>query len=152
MNVRSKILKIRNLPKGDKRIDHVHAKPYVFISICLAIGIGLLCTRFFLAGIIVTLIFLFYLIFVRDMILIEIYDQYAVFYFINEKDECFLLFWEDIEKWEVINSRTDLDVLNITLHNHEMISLKCLSKKKVIKYFVKYTNEEQQKVTKQHML
>lgn len=147
MNVKSKILKIRNLPKDGKRIDHVNAKPYLFIMVCLIIGIVFLFTQLYFVGIIISVLFLYYLVFVRDVVLVEFFEQYAVFYLNNGKDECFLLFWEDIVKWEIINNRSDLDHLNIILRNQESITLKCLSKKKVAKYFMQYAINSESEVT-----
>lgn len=151
MNVRSKVLKIRNLPKDGNRIDYVNAKPYLFIIICLLIGTGLLFTRVYILGILMLGLFLYYLIFVRNMILIEFYETYAVFYLMNGRDECFLLFWEDIEHWDITSSRGEIDVLNIRLLNHETIALKCPMKKKVVQYFKRYAGGVEE-VTKQHAL
>ena len=47
MNVRSKILKIRNLPTDGELIDHINAKPYLFILVCIAIGLALMFTRLY---------------------------------------------------------------------------------------------------------
>ena len=89
MNVRSKILKIRNLPTDGELIDHINAKPYLFILVCIAIGLALMFTRLYLIGIVITFMFLYYLLFVKDVTLIEFYDKYAIFYLNNGKDECF---------------------------------------------------------------
>lgn len=151
MNVKSKILKIRNLPTDGKKIDQINAKPYSFIIVCLIAGISLMCTSLYLIGFIITFLFLYYLLFVKDVVLIEFYDQYAVFYLNNGKDECFLLFWEDVLRWSITSNRNDLDLLNIVLRNNECIALKCLSRKKVEKYFLRYVNHDPEKeITKQH--
>ena len=67
MNVRSKILKIRNLPTDGELIDHINAKPYLFILVCIAIGLALMFTRLYLIGIVITFMFLYYLLFVKDV-------------------------------------------------------------------------------------
>ncbi len=153
MNVRSKILKIRNLPTDGELIDHINAKPYLFILVYIAIGLALMFTRLYLIGIVITFMFLYYLLFVKDVTLIEFYDKYAIFYLNNGKDECFLLFWEDVEKWSISSSRNDLDVLNIVLRNQESIALKCLGRKKVARYFVTYVSTPCEKaIGKQHAL
>lgn len=153
MNVKSKVLKIRNLPADGKKIDQINAKPYLVIIVFLLIGISLLFTRVYLIGIVITFLFLYYLLFVKDVVLIEFYETYAVFYLNNDRDECFLLFWEDVAKWTITSSRNDLDVLNIELRNHQCIALKCLSRKKVEKYFMAYANPQQEsEITKQHAL
>lgn len=135
MNIKSKILKIRNLPTNGKKIDQINSKPYMCIIVFLLFGIAMLWTSFYLLGIIITLIFLFYLLFVKDKTLVEFYDQYVIFYLNNGKEECFLLFWEDILHWDITQNRKDLDVLNIILKDNEQIALNCLSRKKIEKYF-----------------
>lgn len=153
VNVKSKILKIRNLPSDSEKVDKINAKPYLFIMIFLLIGIALTFTKLYLVGIIITLLFLYYLVFVKDAALIEFYSQYAIFYLNNGKDECFLLFWDDVLHWNIENNRKDLDSLSIVLRNNETIDLKCLSRKKVEKYFHLFTTEKEEKeISKQHAL
>ncbi|MEG0274169.1 hypothetical protein [Amedibacillus sp. YH-ame10] len=153
MNVRSKILKIRNLPTSGHKIAQIKAKPYGFILLFLCFGIALLCTRFFIVGIIISVIFCYYLLFVKDMLLIDFYDTHAVFYLNNGNDECFLLFWEDIYHWEITSTRKDLDVLNIILKNNQTYQLKCLGRKKIEQYFAQYADEACQKTSnEQHAL
>lgn len=62
MNVKSKVLKIRNLPADGKKIDQINAKPYLVIIVFLLIGISLLFTRVYLIGIVITFLFLYYLL------------------------------------------------------------------------------------------
>ena len=151
VNVRSKILKIRNLPVDGKKLGQIKAKPYGFILLFLLLGIAMTFTRFYIFGFIIAAVFLFYLVGVKDMLLVEFYDRYAVFYLNNGLDECFLLFWDDIEHWEIVSSRRDLDVLNITLKNHQTISLKCLGKKKIERYFHQcVSSQHHEHSTKQH--
>lgn len=152
MNVKSKILKIRNIPKGGNKIAQIKAKPYGFILLFLGLGIVLLWTRFYFLGIIISAVFLYYLLFVKDILLVEFYDAYAVFYLNNGNDECFLLFWEDIYHWDITSSRRDLDVLNIMLKNDQSYALKCLGKKKIVQYFNLYASEtEKDSSSKQHV-
>lgn len=153
VNVKSKVLKIRNLPTDGRKIDQINAKPYLVIAVFLFIGIALLFTRVYLIGIVITFLFLYCLLFVKDVVLIEFYETYAVFYLNNGKEECFLLFWQDVAKWSITSSRNDLDVLNIELKNHQCISLKCVSRKKVEKYFLQCaTPIRESEITKQHAL
>ena len=106
VNVKSKVLKIRNLPTDGRKIDQINAKPYLVIAVFLFIGIALLFTRVYL-----------------------------------------------IAKWSITSSSNDLDVLNIELKNHQCISLKCVSRKKVEKYFLQYaTPIRESEITKQHAL
>ena len=151
MNVKSKILKIRNIPKNGKKIAEIKAKPYGMILLFLCLGLALLCTRFYFLGIIISAVFMYYLVFVKDILLVEFYEEFAVFYLNNGNDECFLLFWEDIYHWDITSSRRDLDVLNIMLKNNQTYALKCLGKKKIMRYFERYaTQGKEDTSSKQH--
>lgn len=151
MNVKSKILKIRNLPCDGTKLETISSKPYVFICFLLLMGIVLLCSDYYLFGCVITIFAAFYLFFVKNIKLIEFYDRYAFFYTNNGKDECFVLFWEDVEKWEIIKGKSALDTLTITLKNHQSVTISCVSSKKIEKYFQKYTAGKQPcKIHKQH--
>lgn len=140
LNIRSKVLKIRNLPVDGKKIGQIKAKPYGFIVLFLLTGIAMLFTAFYVVGIIIAGVFTYYLLFVKDILLVEFFETHAVFYLNNGKDECFLLFWDDIDHWEIISSRRDFDVLNIILKNQQTIALKCLGRKKIVRYFEAYAS------------
>lgn len=136
--MKSKILKIRNLPTDGKLLDRVTSKPYLFIVFFIVVGVIFLFTPFYLLGIVLCILFLYNLLFVKNITLIEFYDAYVFFYLNNGKDECFVLFWEDILKWNYTQHRNRLDLLQIHLKNNESITMKCLSRKKILKYFHKY--------------
>ena len=119
VNVKSKVLKIRNLPTDGRKIDQINAKPYLVIAVFLFIGIALLFTRVYLIGIVITFLFLYCLLFVKDVVLIEFYETYAVFYLNNGKEECFLLFWQDVAKWSI--TQKGGKILSAVCHSHKGI-------------------------------
>lgn len=141
MSVHSKVLKVHNLPKQGKKIGQVKAKPYLFIMVCLCFGICLLYTSCYLIGVMVVMLFAYNLLFVKDMVLAEFYDEYVVFYLDQNKDECYLLFWEDIAQWGITKHKHTLDTLDIMLKNQKCISFKCLHKRKIEKYFLMYVEK-----------
>lgn len=144
MNVRSKVLKIRNLPHDGKKVAQITSKPYLFIIICLLIGGALLFTRMYLLGVVIAILFLCYLLFVRDVVLVEFFDRYVVFYLNNGQDECYLLFWEDVASWQLVQHRNDLDELKVVLKNQQTISLRCLGRKKLLRWFHTYVDTQAQ--------
>ena len=127
------------------KIGQVNAKPYLFIIFCLCMGICLLYTSYYLLGVMIVMLFAFNLLFVRDMVLAEFYDEYVVFYLDQNKDECYLLFWEDIEQWHITKHKRTLDTLDIILKNQKSISFKCLHKRKIEKFFETYVASLQSK-------
>ncbi len=139
MNIRSKVLKNRNIPSSGNLLGKVCSKPYGIIIIGIMMGTILLSNEHYISGIVILFLFSYYLFFVRNLKLIEFYDQYAVFYLHNGKDECYVLFWEDIESWMILSKWNDTDKLKVVLKNHEIITLNCIGKKKIKKYFLTYS-------------
>lgn len=151
MNVKSKILKIRNLPCNETRLDTISSKPYAFICVILALGILLLCSSYYLIGAVVSIFSAYYLLAVKNVKLVEFYENYAVFYLNNGKEECFVMFWEDVAQWEISGNRMDLDTLNVMLKNNQSISIRCVQRKKIEKFFQMHTClKKTNAVTKQH--
>lgn len=145
MDVRSQAIKIRNLPQGHKRIDCINAKPYLFFGMIGMIGVLLvLMERYMIIGILLLLAALYCFLFIKNERLIEFYDEYCVFYRVNNnKDECFLLFWNDIIDWK-IKSKNECDILTVTLRNHKKADFKCVSKHKLIRYLKQNVNQQQE--------
>lgn len=139
MNIRSKNLKIRNLPKGNQRLDQINSKPYLFLGLFLVMGTALLLCKSYLLGSMFIILFFYNFCFVKNDILIEFYNEYAVFYhYNNHKDECFLLFWQDIAKWQYVHTKKDYDEIEVWLKNGRQVCIKCISQHKTLKYFKRY--------------
>lgn len=140
MTVRSKILKIRNIPKGHRRSGTINSKPLALFIVVLGLGILLVAVkRNLLIGIFLIVFSLYNILFIRGECMVEFYDEFVVFYHVNsQKDECYVLFWEDIAKWQVARNRKDYDELNIELKNHTTIKIPCVSRIKLDRYFKRY--------------
>lgn len=151
MNVKSKTLKIRNLPQNEKRLACINSKPYLFIVLFLSIGFYALWKQYFIVGTIVVAIFLFNLCCIPNKVVTEFYERYAVYYYEQEKDECFILFWEDIATWVFHPRMNDLDMIEVELENGASICFKCLSKQKTLQYFQKFASEKRVTKAKRHL-
>lgn len=153
MDVRSKILKIRNLPQGDKRIGSINAKPYAFFVVVLLTGILSVMKEHYLFGSIFIIVSLYNLCFTQNEKLAEFYADYAVFYHINDhKDECFLLFWEDVEGWQCMRRHSGYDMIEITMHNQKSVSLRCVDKHKIDRYLKRFTHSQKEKLSRSRLL
>ena len=123
----------------------------MFICFLLSLGVLLLCSDYYLVGCVITIFAAFYLFFVKNIKLVEFYDRYAFFYTNNGSDECFVLFWEDVERWQIIKGKSALDTLEITLKNHQSVSISCVSSKKIEKYFTQCIEKKEScEIHKQH--
>lgn len=152
MNVKSKTLKIRNLPQNEKRLACINSKPYLFIVIFLLIGCYALWKEYYIIGTIIVAIFLFNLFCIPNKVVTEFYESYAVYYYEQEKDECFILFWEDIASWIYYPKINDLDMIEIELKNGAGICFKCLSKQKTLQYFQKFVPNKRRTKAKPRVL
>lgn len=142
MNVKSKTLKIRNLPKDEKRLACINSKPYLFIVLFLTIGFYALWKQYYIVGTIIVAIFLFNLFCIPNKVVTEFFEDYAVYYYEQEKDECFILFWEDIATWTYFSRMNDLDMIEVELKNGAGICFKCLSKQVTLQYFQKFAADQ----------
>lgn len=145
MDVRSQSIKIRNLPQGHKCIACINAKPYLLFAIIGIIGLLLLLKeKYMILGIVFLFGSVYSFLFIKNERLVKFYDDYCVFYRTNAyRDECFLLFWNDILAWE-IESGSEYDTLIVTLRNQKRICLKCVSRHKLIRYLKRNVNHPQQ--------
>lgn len=135
MKIRSRVLKIRNLPQDEKRIEVVSSKPYAFLIIGIILGIYLLLGKYYLVGIIMIPFFLWNLFVVKNEILVAFYDSYVFFYLQQSKDECFVCFYADIKSYEIVKKRNSLDEIVITFLNDEQKRIPCVNMGKVRKQF-----------------
>lgn len=139
MSVRSKMLKIRNLPKGHRRLGSINTKPIDLFIAVLAFGVVLIAVKSLFIGTFLIAFSLYNILFIRGDCLAEFYDDFVVFYHVNShKDECYLVFWEDIDKWQVLKNRKHYDELIIGLKNNTIVRFPCVSKIKLARYFRRY--------------
>ena len=100
--------------------------------------------KYMILGILLVFVAVYSFLFIKNERLIEFYDDYCVFYRMNaNKDECFLLFLNDISAWE-IHPGSEYDELSVTLRDQRKIVLKCVCKHKLTRYFKRYVNREEQ--------
>ncbi|MBR4444628.1 MAG: hypothetical protein IKS37_01850 [Solobacterium sp.] len=101
--MRSQTIKIRNLPHDPTRVTKtVNVKPVLLLLFLLLLGGIFLAIRAYLlvGGIFIAGISLFALLVMPDRILCQFTDEYLVLYNTREKDECNLLYWDEIVSWQ----------------------------------------------------
>ncbi|MEG0423542.1 MAG: hypothetical protein RSA96_01635 [Erysipelotrichaceae bacterium] len=135
MEMKSKNLKVRNLPQDKEPVDKINSKPYAFIVVFLLMGTYMIITKYYFLGILIVAVFLYNLFFIKNRVNTEFYDDYVVFYNENDKEECFILFYDEIREWKYIRGRFDVDTLEVTFRDGKRIKFKSLSKGKMLKHF-----------------
>lgn len=148
VEVRSQYLKIRNLPQKEKRIGSINSKPYVFFCILLLISFYFIRRQVYLLGVLIQVISIYNLCFTHNEKLVEFYRGYVVFYHINEhKDDCFLLFWEDVAGWYFTNGGHGYDAICVELRNQKQVTLRCVERWKIARYFKRCTALKQDAIS-----
>ena len=99
--MRSKEIRVRNLPKDDVPFYVSNVKPTSFLMIAMIAGICFLWIRTYLQviGVMVIMVSLFSLLMLPDCKLYEIHQDYIVFYNRHDKSECFIIYYEDMVSW-----------------------------------------------------
>ena len=99
--MKSKEIRVRNLPKDDVPFYVLNVKPTSFLIIAMIMGICFLWIRSYLQviGVMVIMVSLFSLLMLPDCKLYEIHQDYIVLYNRHDKSECFIIYYEDMVSW-----------------------------------------------------
>lgn len=137
--IKSKRLLCRNLPENREVAAKCNSKP--IMGLCMFFGVGaLLClTSYWIFGLIIAVLSLLGLFFIKNQVMTEFNEEYVVFYKEGDTEGCYLLYWEDIDRWKYQNGKAGLDYIQILLKNGEMHTYKIFSRKKMLKYFNQYS-------------
>ena len=114
--MKSKEIRVRNLPKDDVPFYVSNVKPTSFLMIAMIAGICFLWIRTYLQviGVMVIMVSLFSLLMLPDCKLYEIHQDYIVFYNRHDKSECFIIYYEDMVSWNYEwNPSTDQLVISL---------------------------------------
>ncbi len=150
VELKSKKLKVRNLPERDYKLGDIQSKPYGFIIFFLLLGIYIAYRSNLLFGILLIGIFLYYLLVNKNQVMTEFYEDFVVFY--NERDpqECYIVFWDEIASWTYERGRFDTDRVHVSLKNGEKIVFRSLSPMKMKKYFHQKAGKAEVRKSKVH--
>ena len=99
--MKSKEIRVRNLPKDDVPFYVSNVKPTSFLIIAMITGICFLWIRSYLQviGVMVIMVSLFSLLMLPDCKLYEIHQDYIVLYNRHDKSECLIIYYEDMVSW-----------------------------------------------------
>ena len=146
MCMRSKELKNYNLPDNRMYNEALEAKPIELLLVLLFIGVLLVILKYYVYGITFLLLAIICLLFLPNRRLIEFYDTYMIVYNKARKDECNIIYYEDVKSWEY-QVKVSYDSLILTLTDESIQKCNGYSKKRFEKCLNKYLKDK--KVTKQ---
>lgn len=98
--MKSKELKNYNLPDNRVYNQKLEAKPIALLLVIMGLGFVLLIMKYYIYG---TVLFFFAaacIMFLPSRRLIEFYDDYMIMYNKARKDECNIIYYDDIKSWD----------------------------------------------------
>lgn len=144
--MKSKVLKIRNIPVIPLVLDSLKAKPtgWLLLALFSSAIIVIADRNYYIFGILIFAISLFALIVMPDRVLMQFTESYVILYNTKERDECKLVYWDEIISWQYV-WRTTTDVMQIELVDGTMEKIECFNRNKVESYFKVYASGKQKK-------
>lgn len=143
--MKSKKLKIRNIPQSTS-LEEIFVKPTIGLVILMFIGsIVMLFNEFFsFIGLLIVAITLFFMTVAPDRKLIEFTVDFVVLYNCRMRDECFLIYWDDILSWRYV-WHADEDELLIELVDGSFQRMPVFSRKRIIPLMRYYAEGKEKK-------
>lgn len=147
--MKSQKILVRNLPSdGSRKRKSISVKPVALLYTMLVVGFILL---FFgkntsVVGAVLLLLSCFCLPVLPDRTLIEFSNDYLVLHNQHDRQECMIIYYEDIVSWQY-EWHSNYDVLSICLVDGSTESQEMFSKWRVQKYLNEYAPDKELKKT-----
>ncbi len=125
--MKSKGLKVHNLPTDVAPITSINAKPDLLLIGLVGLGIALAATNTSrIYGIAIIFVGFVALAFMPKVTLMEFYNEYLVMYNRADKDSCVLIYYDEVLSWHY--QKGNRDYLFIELENGTTESIEAFSK------------------------
>lgn len=126
--MKSKELKVYNLPLNFKPLLIIDAKPHLWLLVFALFGIIVCINRSMLSyGIYIIALSISFLLLMPRLVMLEFYDDYMVMHNKANKSDCVLIYYEDIVSW-YYNRNPNNDYLFIELEDGRVEKIEAFSK------------------------
>ena len=126
--MKSKELKVYNLPSDDILVSRIDAKPNMIFSLLIVVGIiSFFFDISFFYGITIISISVFAIIFMPRVTLMDFFQNYLVVYNKANKNTCVMIYYDEIVSWHYSWS-TNRDYLYIELEDGTIEKVEAFSK------------------------
>lgn len=126
--MRSKELKTYNLPKDELVIAQIDAKPNMLFFLAILMGILSIVMKYpVVFGAMIILVSICAIIYMPRALLMEFYQEYLVLYNRADKNNCVLIYYDEISSWYYSWSASR-DYLCIELENGTTEKIEAFSK------------------------
>ena len=108
--MKSKVLKIRNLPEEMQVLNEVKVKPIGSLLVLMLVsGVFIISgSTIAIMGVVLLAISSYALLVMPDRILMQFTDEYLVLYNRKNRDECMLIYWDEILLWQYQKHNKDV--------------------------------------------
>ena len=134
--IQSNRFKCRNLPADYEVLDQMTTKPTATLVTSSLCGAILLTKEDYLfLGSLVLFMSVYGLIFSRSTVLIEFCKDFVIFYLDERREECYVIYWNEIVHYDYKSSLFNTDYVRIILSDGSEHTFKSLAKHQVIRNF-----------------
>lgn len=126
--MKSKELKVYNLPKEDLVISQIDAKPNIMFIVIILLGFVSFAFNIpVMYGITMIVVGTVALLYMPKVVMMEFYQDYMILYNRADKDVCVLVYYDDVASWNYTRG-TSRDYLYIELVNGRIEKIEGFSK------------------------
>ncbi len=140
----SKELKRYNLPEDRFLLAAIDAKPSFILFLIFIIGLVLVVVRQYSVGIVVTLLATISYIALPSRVLMEFYQNYLVLYNHANKNDCEMIYYDEVVKWRYVYG-INYDYVELILVDDSTHTIDAFSRSLFEGYLNKYLKDKKDK-------
>ena len=140
----SKELKRYNLPEDRYLLAAVDAKPSFILFLIFIIGLVLVVIRQYSVGIVVTLLATISYVALPSRVLMEFYQNYLVLYNHANKNDCEMIYYDEVVKWRYVYG-INYDYVELILVDDSTHAIDAFSRSLFEGYLNKYLKDKKDK-------
>lgn len=141
--IKSNHLKCRNLPYDYEIIDRIDSKPVIGLATLAIVGFSALSSQYFMLGAVIVFFSFYGLINMKNNTLVVFTDAFVIFYLDDKKEDCYLIYWDEILDYRYITKPFETDMIEITLIDGKKVQFKSLSRPILMRNFKKYVRRNE---------
>ncbi len=146
MKTRSNRYKVRNLPENYPVKDVIKNKPVFAMFVFMLIGgVMIFSTKYALIGAVFALVGGYTLFFAENKVSVEFSQDFMVVYLAEQEEECFLIYYNEIESYKYCAKMYQTDEVQIITKDRKMFEFKSLDRRKMKKFLKAYLTKENDK-------
>ncbi len=140
----SKELKKYNLPEDRLLLVAIDAKPSFILFIVFIIGLTLVVVKEYTVGIVITTLAIISYIALPSRVLIEFYHDYLVLYNHANKNDCEMIYYNEVVKWRYVYG-INYDYVELVLVDDSTHTIDAFSRVRFENYLNRFLKDKKDK-------